>query len=303
MYIKEIFPRTLNEFLGNNKIRKQFYIYKNNFLRYKRIPSHILLYGNPGLGKTTIAKILASEMQTDFHPIIGENVDKENLSDLVLGIQEGDVLFVDEIHSLSKEIGNIFLPLLEEKKFLYYHPILEISIDKIIPDFMCIGATTDIGSMSKPLLNRFQILTMDKYTVNELIKILNLYIKDYNDNMGNVKIKIKEKIKLAQISQFTPRTLKQLFFACIDIIIYQNKDTIDEITLEEMMWLKSINKDGLNLDQQKYLDFMKKVNRPIGIGAIAAYLGKPQKDIENNIEPYLLEIGSIARTQKGRIVL
>ncbi|TVY12414.1 Holliday junction branch migration DNA helicase RuvB [Candidatus Phytoplasma pini] len=299
---KLIRPQTLKSYIGQNNIKNIINIHLKAVKKRKESLDHLLFYGPPGLGKTTLAKIIANELKVNFHIVSGANIDKiGNLAAILSNLKKGDILFIDEIHNLPKNVEEILYTAMEDY-------ILDVIIGKNeesqnirinLPFFSLIGATTKFGQISFPLRDRFGlILKLDYYTEEELKLILKKTASVYKNIIEDTSL-----IELAKRSRGTPRIVNRLFRRVRDFAeIYSNKIITKAITLETLNKLK-IDDNGLNEIDYDYLNnLIKKFNGgPVGIKNISATIGEEILTIEEVHEPYLIKEGYIKRTSRGRI--
>lgn len=292
---KTDFPSSFEEFIGNTNSTKILQILVNNYLNHGRPIPHILFYGGPGLGKTTLAEITASEAGCFLHYIIARQLSMEAFNTLITGITSADLVFIDEVHGLDKEILEILYPLLQNQVYKYR---TEFGVsDMELPYFPIFTATTDLGDLPEPFLDRFRYhLILDSYTQEEMLAILQLYLEQYGYTLDD-----DGKIMLVKASQQTPRLLKNYLNATIDIAVGETKELMIH-HVQIMMNYLGISENGLNKMQIKYLDFLSKQTNPVGVQALSAALGLPEKDIVHQVEPFLIENGWALRTPRGRII-
>lgn len=264
---------------------------------------HVLLYGPPGLGKTTLAYIIANELGVNIKTASGPSIEKSgDLAAILSSLEEGDVLFIDEIHRMPRYIEEILYPAMED----YVLDIIvgtdsssrNIRIE--LPHFTLVGATTRAGDLSSPLRDRFGIISkLQYYTEEELVEIVKR-----TGRVLETKISEEAAIELARRSRGTPRIANRLFKRVRDfaIVLGDGEITLD-ITKEALDRLKV---DSLGLDDTDYnllKSIIEKFNGgPVGIEAIASSIGEEQTTIEDVYEPYLLQTGLLKRTSRGRIV-
>jgi len=297
-YEKQDFPRNLSEFVGNANATCQLKILIENRLRLNRVIPHILFYGRPGLGKTTLGQIIASESKSYLHSFIANQLKVDNISDLLWRISTSDILFIDEIHSLDSRIEEIFYSVLQD--FSFKKP--NSSIAYRLPRFTIIGATTNKAKLAKPFLDRFTYsITLQSYSDTELLQIAYLYSQEHKKEYG-IGLSQPAANLLVRISQNTPRILKNHLHQCIDIALSQGITKIESRVVESMMRLNNIDENGLDSLQQQYLHYLQKTDSPIGINALSSFLGCSEQDIVLLIEPYLIEKGFVLRTPRGRVV-
>lgn len=301
---KTLRPQTLKEYIGQTKVKESMKIYIEAAKKRKEPLDHCLFYGPPGLGKTTISGIIANEMHSKIKITSGPAIEKPgDLAGILTSLEEFDVLFIDEIHRLSKVVEEILYPALEDF-------VLDITIGKgaeaksirlDLPKFTLIGATTKAGALTTPLRDRFGIVQkLELYSVEDLSiivkrssKILGLEIDDISCT------------EIARRSRGTPRIANRLLKRVRDFALVLADGKIDlKITKYALNQLE-IDELGLEEIDRKMLSMMivQYAGRPVGIEALAASLGEEIDTIEDVYEPYLLQIGFIARTPKGRVVL
>jgi Holliday junction DNA helicase RuvB len=297
-------PQMLNEYIGQEKVKESMKIYIEAAKQRKEPLDHVLLYGPPGLGKTTLANIIANEMNSHIKVTSGPAISKPgDIAALLTNLSENDVLFIDEIHRLNKNVEEILYPALEDF-------ILDIIIGKgptaksirlNLPKFTLIGATTKAGSLTTPLRDRFGIVhRLELYKEDDLLTIIKRSAK-----ILNVEIDDKSSREIARRSRGTPRIANRLLKRVRDYAMVLGNGKIDlEIT---KIALNKLEIDELGLDEidRKILETMiiKYQGKPIGIEALATTVGEDLDTIEDVYEPYLIQIGFIARTPRGRIPL
>ncbi|AYJ01411.1 Holliday junction branch migration DNA helicase RuvB [Candidatus Phytoplasma ziziphi] len=295
-------PQRLHEYIGQTQIKKILFVYLKAAQKRKESIDHLLFYGPPGLGKTTLAKIIANELGVNFQVTSGSNIEKiGDIAILLSNLQTGDILFIDEIHSLPKNVEEILYSAMEDY-------VLDVVIGKNdekrtiridLPPFSLIGATTKFGNIAFPLRDRFGlILKLDYYQKDEL----ELIIKRTASVYGN-EIEEKALEELAKRSRGTPRIANRLFRRVRDFAeIYSKKNITYDITLHTLEKLQ-IDENGLDATDFNYLqNLISKFNGgPVGIKNIAATIGEEIFTIEEVYEPYLIKEGYIKRTARGRI--
>ncbi len=297
-------PKTLDEYIGQDKIKENMKIYIEAAKKRGEPLDHVLLYGPPGLGKTTLSNIISNEMNSNIKITSGPAIEKPgDLAALLTNLSEFDVLFIDEIHRLSKSVEEILYPALEDYT-------LDIIIGKgpsarsirlDLPKFTLIGATTKAGSLTTPLRDRFGIVhRLELYSVEDLAKIV-------KRSAGILEVQIDEKaaIEIAKRSRGTPRIANRLLKRVRDYAAVLGDGDVDlKIT---KLALNKLEIDELGLDEidRKLLDTMivQYGGRPVGIEALAATIGEEVDTLEDVYEPYLIQIGYVSRTPRGRIVL
>ena len=296
-------PLSLNEFIGQQFIKSNLEAYIESSKKRKKNLDHIILYGPPGLGKTSLAHIISNEKNVNFHSTSGPAFTKKgDLVTLLSNMMDGDILFIDEIHRLSPIIEETLYPAMEDYKCDYVigsgpsARVVQISIEK----FTLIGATTRLGLLSRPLRDRFGIpLQLSFYEPEDLMKIIIL-------NSKKLKFLISEDsaYEIAKRSRGTPRIAIRLLKRIIDFSIVNEEDKIDLKSAKESLKKMKIDSEGLDDMDRKYMnciayDFH---GGPVGIETLSAALLEHKDIIEDVIEPYLMQRGLVQRTSRGRIL-
>ncbi|HJJ12651.1 MAG: Holliday junction branch migration DNA helicase RuvB [Clostridia bacterium] len=297
-------PKTLAEYIGQTKVKENMKVYIEAAKKRGEPLDHVLLYGPPGLGKTTLSNIISNEMNSNIKITSGPAIEKPgDLAALLTNLSEFDVLFIDEIHRLNKSVEEILYPALEDYT-------LDIIIGKgpsarsirlDLPKFTLIGATTKAGSLTTPLRDRFGIVErLELYEPEDLQKIVKR-----SAGILNVEIDEKASMEIAKRSRGTPRIANRILKRVRDYAAVLGDGTID-LNMAKIA-LNKLEIDDLGLDQTDrniLLTIIQKyAGGPVGIETLAATTGEEIETIEDVYEPFLMQIGFIARTPRGRVAL
>ena len=297
-------PKRLSDYVGQTNLKEMLNIFIKTALQRHETLDHVLLYGPPGLGKTTLANIIANEMGANFRQVSAPSLTRSgDLASILSSLEAGDVLFIDEIHRLPKVVEEVLYSAMED----YSIDIVvgkdataqTIKID--LPPFTLIGATTRPGDISSPLRDRFGIINaLNYYSIDELSQIVNRTSKVFD-----YAIDEKAALEIARRSRGTPRVANRLFRRVRDFSQFMgDKGIIEyEITKDSLSRL-NIDDDGLNETDHKFLRAIieKFKGGPVGLASVAASIGEEINTLEDVYEPYLLQEGFIIRTPRGRCV-
>jgi len=296
-------PNYLSDFIGQEQIKSNLDIFIKAAQSRSEHLDHTIFYGPPGLGKTSLAQIIAKEMGVSFKATSGPTLVKgADMAAILTNIEKNGVLFIDEIHRLSANIEEILYPAMED-----FHLDIIIgegpaarSVRIDLPPFTLIGATTRLGLISNPLRDRFGIpLRLDFYNPGELTRII---LRAAGLLGTNISTKGAEEI--AKRSRGTPRIALRLLKRVRDFAMVAGKTEIDETVADAALNRLEVNKAGLDSNDYRYLKFISEHYNggPVGVETIAAGLSEHKDAIEETIEPYLMQIGLVQRTPRGRVL-
>lgn len=296
-------PKTFEEYIGQTKVKENMKIYIDAAVSRSEPLDHVLLYGPPGLGKTTLANIIASSMGVNIKVTSGPAIEKTgDLAAILTNLEQGDILFIDEIHRLRKNIEEVLYPALEDYN-------LDIVIGKgpsarsiriDLPKFTLIGATTKAGALSSPLRDRFGIIhRLSMYDEKELATII-----ERSANILGIEIDKDAALEIGSRSRATPRIANRLLKRVRDFATNESSNNVTYKVASKALDKLEIDEYGLDDIDRKILRAMieKFDGKPVGLHAMAASIGEDRDTIEDVYEPYLMQIGFVNRTPRGRML-
>jgi Holliday junction DNA helicase RuvB len=297
-------PKKLIDFIGQADLKEMLHVFIQTALHREETLDHVLLFGPPGLGKTTLASIIANEMGTNIYIVSGPSLDRVgDLAAILSSLDPGDVLFIDEIHRIPRVVEEVLYSAMEDFAIdiITGKDSTATTLRIELPPFTLVGATTRVGDITAPLRDRFGIVQhLDYYNSEDLQKIIMRTAKVFN-----FKIAKDAAFEIAKRSRGTPRIANRLFKRVRDFAQFEDLDckliTLDiaNKSLEKLL----IDSEGLNITDRRYLKtLIEKFNGgPAGLNAIASTLAEDSQTLEDVIEPFLLKNGFITRTPRGRV--
>jgi Holliday junction DNA helicase RuvB len=295
-------PRTLDQFVGQEKIKRELRIWMEAAQKRGEVVDHILLYGPPGLGKTTLAQIVANEMGCYFHSTAGPAIERSgDLAAILTNLEQESVLFIDEIHRLNRVVEEVLYPAMED-----FHIDIVIgkgpsarSLKLPLPRFTLVGATTRAGLLTSPLRDRFGIVQrIEFYAVDELQTIVT-----NSARILGVRIAVDGAREVARRSRGTPRIANRLLRRVRDFAEVRGDGRVTEPLARECLEMLAIDHLGLDRSDRRFLLAIieKFGGGPVGLDTLSAALSEERETIEDVYEPYLLQLGFIHRTPRGRV--
>ncbi len=296
-------PQSLDEFIGQEQARENLSVFIEAARTRAEAMDHVLFFGPPGLGKTTLAQIVARELGVSFRATSGPVIAKAgDLAALLTNLQERDVLFIDEIHRLNPAVEEVLYPAMEDFQLdlIIGEGPAARSVKIDLPQFTLVGATTRSGLITKPLRDRFGIPTrLEFYTTEELTEVVRRGARLLDLGMTDDGAR-----EVAARSRGTPRIAGRLLRRVRDFALVAGREKVDAVAADAALTKLQVDCLGLDTMDRRYLSCIGETysGGPVGIETLAAALSEPRDAIEDIIEPYLMQIGMVARTPRGRVL-